>query len=203
MPLQEKKVRFSENLSKVFPEANYIFESDHQPKILKKEEITVSNVQSMVKELSKGKLPDQLKFFSGKEKENLLKTHARKKVGVLNKGNKKFWEYLTSNYGRDVLQKNKLKIPLDSSEIYQDNINTVKSLYNFLRAEENVSKKFRNLDINLSCDLEYYIREILDGVTDDKFDVHLNTASKFLFYCFNNFRRSSFYFCNIQISDDR
>ena len=27
MPLQEKKVRFSENLSKVFPEANEIFES--------------------------------------------------------------------------------------------------------------------------------------------------------------------------------
>ena len=93
MPLQEKKVRFSENLSKVFPEANYIFESDHQPKILKKEEITVSNVQSRVKELSKGKLPDQLNFFSGEEKENLLKTHARKNVGVLNKGNKKFREY--------------------------------------------------------------------------------------------------------------
>ena len=36
MPLQEKKVRFSENLSKVFPEANDIFESDNQPKIFKK-----------------------------------------------------------------------------------------------------------------------------------------------------------------------
>ena len=108
MPLEEKKVRFSENLSKVFPEANYIFESDHQPKILKKEEMTVSNVQSMIKELSEAKLPDQLKFFSGEEKENLLKTHAPKKVGILNKGNKKFREYLASNYGRDVLKKKKI-----------------------------------------------------------------------------------------------
>ena len=41
MPLQEKKVRFSENLSKVLPEANDIFESDHQTKILEKEEITL------------------------------------------------------------------------------------------------------------------------------------------------------------------
>ena len=73
--LQVKKVRFSENLSKVFPEANDIFESDHQPEILEKEEITVSNVQSMIKQLNKGKLRDQLKFFSGEEKEeNLLKT---------------------------------------------------------------------------------------------------------------------------------
>ena len=75
VPLQVKKVRFSENLSKVFPEANDIFESDHQPEILEEEEITVSNVQSMIKQLNKGKLRDQLKFFSGEEKEEyLLKT---------------------------------------------------------------------------------------------------------------------------------
>ena len=142
MPLQEKKVRFSENLSKVFPKANDIFESGHQPKILEKEEITVSNVQSMIKELNKGKLPDQLKFFSGEEKEeNLLKIQARKNVGVLSKGNEEFLEYLASKYGRDVLQKNKFKIHLESGEIYQDNINTGESLYNFLRVQEDVSKK--------------------------------------------------------------
>ena len=62
---------------------------NHQPRILEKKEITASNVQSMIKELSNGKLPYQLKFFSAEEKEeNLLKTQARKKVGVLSKGNK-------------------------------------------------------------------------------------------------------------------
>ena len=79
---------------------------DHQPKITDKEEITVWNVQSIIKELNDGKLLDQLKFFSGEEKEeNLLKTHARKNVGVLSKGNEEFLEYLASKYGRDVLQK--------------------------------------------------------------------------------------------------
>ena len=78
---------------------------------------------------------------------------------------------------------------MGSSEIYQGNINAGESLY-FLRAQEGVSKKFLNLDIKLSGDLEYYVREILDGVTDDKFDVNLNSTSKFLFYCFNSFRRS-------------
>ena len=159
MPLQEKKVRFSENFSKVFLEGNYIFELDHQPKILEKEEITVLNVPSMIKELNERGLPDQLKFFSGDEKEeNLIKIQARKNVGVLGKGNEEYLEYLASKYGRDVLQKNKLKIHLESGEIYQDNINTGESLYNFLRAEEDVSKKFLSLDINLSCDLEYDIR---------------------------------------------
>ena len=208
VPLQEKKFRFSENLSKVFPEANDVIESDHQPKILEKEGITVSNVQSMIKELNKGKLLDQLKLFSGEVKEeNLLQTQAHKKVGILSKGNEEFLEYLASKYGRDVLQKNKLKIRLESGEIYQDNINTSEGLYNFLRAQENVSKKILNLDINLSGDLEYYIKEILDGVTVDKFGIQINSTSKFLFHRFNSFRRSfglsTFAIRHIQVSDNK
>ena len=46
------KVKFSEKLNKVFPKTNDMFESDYQPSILEKEEITVPNVQTMVKELN-------------------------------------------------------------------------------------------------------------------------------------------------------
>ena len=130
--------------------------------------------------MNDGKLPDQLKFFSGEEKEeNLLKTDAHKNVGFLNKGNKEFLEYLASKYGRDILQKNKLKIHLESVEIYLSNINTGENIYNFSRAQEDVYKNcLKNLDMNLTGDLVYYIREILDGVTDDKFDVLINSTSK-------------------------
>ena len=126
-----------------------------------------------------------------KEKKTYLKTHARKNVGILNKGKEAFLKYLASKYGRDILQKNKLKIHLESVEIYLSNINTGENIYNFSRPQEDVYKKcLKDLDINLTGDLVYYIREILDGVTDDKFDVLINSTSKFLFYCFNNFRRS-------------
>ena len=64
-----------------------------------------------------------------------------------------------------------------------------------------------NLDINLTGDLEYYIREILDGVTDDQFDIRINITSKFLFYRFNIFRRSfglsTFAIRHTQISENR
>ena len=96
---------------------------------------------------------------------------------------------------------------MENGEIYQDNINTGESLYNFLRAQEDVSKKFLNLDINLSGDLEYYIRVILDGATDEKFDVHINSTSKSFFHCFVNFRQSfdlsTFAIRYTQISDDK
>ena len=209
MPLQVKphKVKFSEKLNKVFPEANDIFESDYQLSILEKEEITVPNIQTMIKELNEGKVPENWFFFSVEEKENnLLKTHALKIVGILSKSSTEFLEYLASKYGNDVLQKSKFKIHLESSEIYQDNINTKESLYSFLQAQEDVSKKFDNLDINLRGGFEYYIREVLDGVINDKNDVHTNSTSKFLFYRFNNFRQwnglSNFAIRHTIISDD-
>ena len=99
----------------------------------------------MIKELDGGKLPDQMRIFSGEEKEeNLSKTQAGKIVSLLSKSSEEFLEYLASKYGRDVLQKNKLKIHLESGEIYWDNINNGESLCNFLRAQEDVSKKFLN-----------------------------------------------------------
>ena len=48
--------------------------------------------------------------------------------------------------------------------------------------------------------LEYYILEILDVVIDDKFEVHINSASKFLFYLFKNFRQL---FGHTQIWDNK
>ena len=48
-----------------------------------------------------------------------------------------------------------------------------------VQAQEDVSKMFMNLDINSSDDFEYYVREVLDGVTVDKYDVHKNSTSIF------------------------
>ena len=50
------------------------------------------------------------------------------------------------------------------------------------QAQEDVSKMFMNLDINLSNDFEYYVREVVDGVTIDKYDVHTNTTSIYFFF---------------------
>ena len=106
MPLQVKlhQVKFSAKPHKGFSKANNIFESDYQPSILEKEEITVPNVQMMIKELNEGKLPEKLKLFSGEEKEkNLLKMHALKNFDILSKSSAEFLHYLALKYGKDVL----------------------------------------------------------------------------------------------------
>ena len=106
-----------------------------------------------------------MKFFSGEEKERkLLKTRTLKNVSRLSKSNTELLKYLASKYRKGVFHKNKLKVDLESCDIYQDKINTKEMLYSFLKAQEDVFKKLVNLEINLNVDFEYYIRKVLDGV---------------------------------------
>ena len=63
-----------------------------------------------------------LDFFCGGEKnKQKLFENATKNIGVLNDSNKKFISYLTSKYGDFVLSKNKIKIHLESGQIFPDN----------------------------------------------------------------------------------
>ena len=83
----------------------------------------------MIAERDWGKLPDQLKFFYGDETEtDLLQKRLLQKtwkyIGNLSKSSLEFLDYLSSNYGKELLHKNKLKIHLESGEIFHDNVNT-------------------------------------------------------------------------------
>ena len=183
-----KKVKFSDDLAKIFPEGNEIVKSNKIPNINEKDEISISNAQEMIAELNRGKLPDQLKFFEGDgREENLLLQKMRKNIGNLSKANLEFLEYLSSDYGKELLQKNKLKIHVESGEIFYDNTNTGKNFYNFFSDQEDETKNIVDLNLNSGGDLEYYVREILSGTTNDRFELHKNPTAKFLFHRFNNF----------------
>ena len=100
----------------------------------------------------------------------------------------------------------KLKIHVESGESFHDNVNTGENFYNFFRDQEDEAKKFIDLNLNLSGDLAYYLREILSRTTDDRFELHKNATSEFLFHRFNNFRQSfgllKFQLRHSQVSED-
>ena len=56
--------------------------------------------------------------------------------------------------------------------------------------QEDETKTFIDLNLNLSGDLEYYIREILSGTTDHRFEFGKYATAKFSFHRFNNFEQS-------------
>ena len=142
-----------------------------------------------VGELKEGNLPYDLQFFSGGEKmKKKLFDGVSKNIGIINDSSQKFLEFLTSNFGRNLLTKNKIQIPIDSGQIFHDNKITSESLYDFLKRQQDLNKKELKINLPISNDFNYYVIELLKNIKDDMFDLNSDSTSKFLFYNFNTFR---------------
>ena len=60
------------------------------------------------------------------------------------------------------------------------------SIYDFLLAQQNKTRKLLDYEINFTSDFDSYIKEIISPITDDRHDLHTHSLAKFLFYHFNN-----------------
>ena len=179
-----KTVTFSETLTKVFPKTkreliplDSIAEKDETQDF----DITESSI------VSDGNDKIDLEFFSGGENHQKLFANAIKNVGILSESNEKFLRYISSRYGSFVLNKNKMKIHLESGKIFFDDKSTSESLYDFLKVQQDIKKKELKIDIPIQNDFSIYVKEILTEIVDDDYDLQTNSTSKFLFYNFKNF----------------
>ena len=97
-----------------------------------------------------------------------------------------------------------MKIHLKTGNIYCDNQNTNKSIYDFFQAQGDHQIK-KPLDINYSNHITKYLTGIKD-VNDDKYDMLTHKTSKFLFYQFNNYlpqiNKPVKYIKHTEIADD-
>ena len=105
----------------------------------------------------------------------------------MNKSNEHFLHYLSSDFAREVLSKNKMKIHLDTGNIYYNNLNIRERA--FMHEQQDETKKFIDFYLDINNDFEFYLNEVIVGATDDKFDIYTHSTSKFLFYHFNTLRR--------------
>ena len=128
-----------ENLSKGFPKADELFndelkDNDKEINYDELSEITIPLTQMLFKELNDGKIPEELNFFGRKQWYKVTKFYAMKNVGMLNESNENFLDYLSSDFANEVLSKNKMKIHLESGNIYYNNLNMSVSIYDFMIA---------------------------------------------------------------------
>ena len=175
----DEKVTYPDTVTKLFPKADQIKKEpeDDYESILK--------VQTDISELNEY----DLQFFSDGEKmKKKLFEGVSKNVGIINDSNQKFLEFLTSNFGKNLLTKNKIQIHIDSGQIFHDNKITSETLHDFLKRQQDLNKKELKVNLPISDDFNYYVREILTNIKDDTFDLNLHSTSKFLFYNFNTFR---------------
>ena len=143
----------------MFPKADKIFndqkielDDDSQPK----HKITEPNTQTLFNKLNNEKLPKELKFFSeGSDYSNEDKFHALQNIGILNESKNHFLENLLLGFVKEVLAKNKMKIHLDTANIYYDNLSMRWSIYSFMHAQEDENKKPIDFECDISDNFEF------------------------------------------------
>ena len=181
----DNKIALSDQLSKLFPQVN------DEGKIPEHEgeNITSLPIDKLVEILTKtdkGQIPEVLEFFSGGKNKSF--DQKAKMLGV-SSNSLDFLDFLQSAEHEEILVQNKLKIHVESGNIFHNNIDTNESIYSFFQPQEDSSKAFINFDFIFGvsyCDYFEWLINKFKAKKDDKYDVLTNKKSKYLFYKFND-----------------
>ena len=139
-----------------------------------------------VGEKEKSHLTFQFEFFKGGE--NIKFDTFMNRFGLTTE-NKKFVEFLQSEYCKKILENNNLKIHIETGNIYYKDRDTNESIFHFIQNQQNITKGIIRRDFKFSGDFKQYFKWILN-----QFDAHEKTNYdllsfqniKFLVYCYND-----------------
>ena len=174
----------SEQLSKLFPDVQ---QQINEPDVGAHPKIELDDLSNILSKIDRGQLPPQLEFFTGAKNE---KFETKAKLIGLSTDSSEFVDFIQTGIYEQILKNNKLKIHIESGNIYFDNTDTNESIYGFLQAQEDETKKFIDFEFIYSDTYQNYFDEYLlkfNLKNDDKLDVLANKNSKFLFYHFNDY----------------
>ena len=173
----------SEQLSKTFPEvedgSNYVDGQNNDQKI---NELPIPELTEILSKIDKGEVPKQLEYFErgqNKEFENKVKS-----IG-LSTDSIDFLEFLQSSFCQELLIENKLKIHIESRNIFFNNSDTNESIQGFFQQQENQSKANIKYHFTFTDSYEDYFEWLVHGFKgneDQKYDILTNKNSKYLFY---------------------
>ena len=104
-----------------------------------------------------------------------------------------FVEFLQSDYCKEILQSNDVKIHIETGNIYYQDTDTNKSIFEFMKNQQDTSKGFINTDLKFGRSYKSYFPWILnefDAQQKTKYDIFSLKNTKYLAYRFNDFQNS-------------
>ena len=178
----------SEQLQEIFPDINQVIEEDD----VKFKE----NVQNLTEILTKIGEDDEdtlfeFEFFVG-GKNRKFDDHIR---GLsLSTDNLEFLDFIQSNQCKRILINNKLKIHIETGNIYYENKDTNESIFYFSLNQQNPINGIIKFDFIYGESYNNYFNWLINGLDSyqkNKLDVLSFKNTKFLFYRFNDFLNES------------
>ena len=105
----------------------------------------------------------------------------------------KFADFLHSDFCKEILQSNDLKIHIETGNIYYQDIDTNESIFEFIKNQQNISKSVIHIELKFDGSYKSYFQWILnefDAQQKTDFDIFSNQNTKYLVYLFNDFQNS-------------
>ena len=185
-PRQEitEERQISDKLEALFPDIQKISERNKLADV----EPDFENLSETLTAISRSDIvPFEFEFFKGGNNENFSSI-----VRGLDSGadTVDFLNFLQSNVCKKILEDNKLKIHIETGNIYYDNNDTNESIHNFILAQANPISSEIDHSFTFNRDYTTYFQWITDAFnesTKNKLDIFTNKNSKFLFYHFNDY----------------
>ena len=138
--------------------------------------------------IDKGEVPKQLNFFEGGE--NIEFENRAKSIG-LSTDYIQFLDFLQSDFCQKILVQNKLKIHIETRNIFFNNLATNETICNFFQKQENIEKvNIHSGEFTFTDSYEDYFEWLVHGFKqgdDQKYDVLANKNSKYLFNRFKDY----------------
>ena len=166
-------------ISKLLPNIDEIVDKQNH----KTNQLPIDKMTNILSRIDIDKIPLELEFFGGGE--NQLSDNYVKALQLSPNYFIPIWEKY-----KEILLPNKLKIHVETGNIYYDNQNTNESIYSFFSAQKDPDKAFIDFEFTFADSYEDYFEWLIvsfDSYEKTKLDILANKNSKFLFYRFNDF----------------
>ena len=178
---EEKQI--SDKLQELFPDVEKITEQNKKADV----QPDFENLSETLSAITNTVLPFEFEFFKGGLNEKFSNVIRTLDSGI---DTQEFLDFLQSKVCKKILEDSKLKIHVETGNIYYDNNDTNESIHNFILAQANpISGEIDHL-FTFDRDYTTYFHWLADAFNESKkykLDIFTNKNSKFLFYHFNDY----------------
>ena len=117
-------------------------------------------IDMLTDQVDKGQISETLEFYFSGGNQNFTQ-----RINDINptKETKFFIEFLMTDFGPQLMKENNLSIHIESGTLYYKGKNTGESIYDFVLAQHDSSKKIVKEKLYYACTFEEYLNEFLVG----------------------------------------
>ena len=186
-PIGQKQL--STELQKIFPDVDKTIQETAET--FKERHDDIDELVKKVSSTEDSEITFEFEFFTGETNEKF--DSFVKKFGLTN-DNIDFADFLQSDFCKEILLSNDLKIHIETGNIFYQDKDTNESIFEFMKNQQNISKGIIHHILKFDGNYKNYFKWILNEFEAEekkRYDIFSNQNTKYLVYRYNDFHYST------------